>query len=334
MPHISVSEAKTARQCLKLHDYKYRQRLAPKRPALPLLTGNIIHDMLNAYARYQISPGPKVNNPDQVLEEYAKKYEKLFAEERERYGDIIGDSRKIYDGYWRHYKDQPLEVLGSEDFVQTDLGSGITFIGYIDKRYFDPKTGLTWLTDHKVKKTIPDAEERWSDFQLVSYVWAWNREYPQKKVDGVMWDYIRRKAPTVPEQLKSGELTQRKDIDTDLYTYLQEIRRLGLSLKDYQKILQILKEKPNRFYHREILPSPPKKAVDQIVADLKTEAVKIHRLGTRQITRNLSYDCKRCDFFKLCQAELRGLDADYIRKTEYQEKETSAHGREEIDQNS
>lgn len=330
MPHISVSEAKTARSCLKLHDYKYRQRLAPKRQASPLLMGNIIHGMLDAHAGGFLKTGGP--SPEAVLAEYAKKFAKLFIEEREEYGDIIGDAQKIYDGYWRHYAEQPLEVLGSEEFIETDLGSGITFIGYIDKRYREKKTGLTWLTDHKVKKKIPEADERWSDFQLVSYVWAWNRERPKDRVDGVMWDYIRRKAPRIPEQLKSGELTQRKDIDTDLFTYLQEIRRLGLSIKEYKKIIDILRAKPNTFYHREKLPSPPKVAVDQIIQDLKTDAVKIHRLGTKGITRNMSYDCGRCDFFKLCQAELRGLDAAFIRKTEYVEKEISRHGRQEVDQ--
>lgn len=320
---ISVSEAKLHRYCRKAHDYKYRQRLAPKRPAMPLLRGNIGHAMLDAKAAADLKlRRPKAQkDPERVLLLAEKDYNKLFAEEKEKHGDVIGDLRRIFAGYWRRWNDEPLKVLGTEEEIETDLGGGYTFLGYIDKRYQELKTGLRWLTDHKFKKKIPGPDDRFSDFQLVAYSWAWNREHPGDKVDGVMWDYLRSKAPTVPETLVRGGLTKRKDIDTDEHTYRAEIDRLQLDPGEYKEILGILAAKPNTFFARYKLPHPSKHMVDEVVKDLKTEAVLIHRLGTAQITRNMSYACPRCDFFKLCQAELRGLDAAFVRKSEFIEKE-------------
>lgn len=314
MPETSYSRIRLARRCMKAYDYKYNQRLARKKIAPPLLRGTILHEMIEARVYKK--------DPYEVTRKYEKKYRALFRGEQEMYGeDFIEDIDRIFAGYERAYASEPLEYEGSEVFVATNLTPEIRFVGYIDKLAKD-REGRRWLMDHKSRRYIPDEDERFSDLQLVLYVWAWNREFPQRAIDGIMWDYLRTKPPTIPDVLKNGQLTQRKNLDTDYQTYVTELRRHQLDPRLYTETLARLKQRGSSYFYERIrLPNPSKSMIESVVEDARQTAVLVNRLGTSVTARNMTRDCKRCDFFQLCQAELRGLDADYVRKAEYEERE-------------
>lgn len=318
MPTVSFSRVKTWRFCHKQHDYRYNQKLQRKRRPVPLLRGNIIGEMLDAraFARMGLK---KQKNPFGILLKYKKEYGRLWDEEKERYGDVIGDVRRLFEGYERKYADDNFEYLGVEEFVGLNLVKEIRFIGYIDKRVQDAQERM-FLMDHKANKTIPDEDQRFSDLQKVFYIWAWNDNFPQKRVTGFIWDYIRTKPPTIPEQLQSGELTQRKNIDTDYWTYLSRLRELKLDPEPYRDTLARLKKMADRTYQRIPMPAPPKALIANVLEDLKSTAIEIHT--SRNTDRNMTRLCpSTCEFFHLCRAEVSGHDANYVRKTEYEERE-------------
>src|SRR5688572_23071166 len=117
MPTVSFSRAKVWRRCHAMHHYKYHLRLARKRRAIPLLRGQILGEMLDARAM----PHLVKKDPYKILRKYEKLHAKQFLEEREKYGDVPGDVRKLFDGYSRKYANENLEYLGFEDFVAIDL---------------------------------------------------------------------------------------------------------------------------------------------------------------------------------------------------------------------
>lgn len=325
MPSVSFSRMKTYRRCHKQHDYKYNQNLARKRRAIPLLRGEILGQMLDARAMPELVK----KDPYKILRRYAKQYEKLFLEEKEKYGDVPGDVKKLFEGYERKYANENLEYLGFEDFVALDLVKDIRFIGYIDKRVKDAQ-GRSFLMDHKSHKTIPNEDQRFTDLQKVFYIWAWNEINPSKPVTGFIWDYIRTKAPVIPEQLKNGQLSQRKDMDTDYWTYLGEIKRLRLDVDDYLEFLAMLKKKPDTRYIRVPMPKPNNAIIQNVLADLKATAVEIHTSKSKD--RNMTRMCPSdCDFYSLCRAEVSGLDADFVRKNEYEEREPNEREEAEED---
>lgn len=316
MPTVSFSRVKSYRRCHAQHDYKYNQNLARKRRAIPLLRGTILGEMLDARAM----PHLVKKDPYKILAKYAKEHAKLFAEEREKYGDVPGDVRKLFEGYERKYANENLEYLGFEDFIALDLVKDIRFIGYIDKRVRDQQ-GRTFLMDHKSHKVIPTEDQRFTDLQKVFYIWAWNELNSNKPVTGFIWDYIRTKAPTVPELLKDGKsLQQRKDMDTDYWTYLGAIKRHKLDVNDYMEFLAMLKKKPDTRYIRVPMPKPNNAIIQHVLEDLKSTAVQIHtsKSKDRNMTRMCPHDC---DFYNLCRAEVSGLDAAFVRKNEYEERE-------------
>lgn len=325
MPTVSFSRVKLWRRCHYAHHLKYDKNLSRKRRAVPLLRGEILGQMLDARA----FPDLVKKSPERILKKYSKQYAQLWAEEREKYGDVPGDIAKLYDGYARKYANEGYEYLAFEEFIALDLVKDIRFIGYIDKRVKD-ENGRMFLMDHKSHRVIPNDDQRFTDLQKVFYVWAFNQTNSSKQATGFVWDYIRTKAPTVPELLKSGELSQAKSIDTDYWTYLAEIKRHKLDVKKYMDFLAMLKKKADTRYIRVTMPNPSKKLIDNVVTDLKATAIEIHTSKARD--RNMTRMCPSdCDFYNLCRAEVSGLDADYVRKNEYEEREPNEREEAEED---
>ena len=325
---VSQSTIKTWRRCRAKYNYRYVQLIERKRPVLQLIRGTMIGKCLDAIALHRVDP--KSPKWQLALEPYRKQYAKLFAAEQEHYGDPIAEVERIISRYEQVYAGDGFTYQKGPDgspcelSVKVDLLPGVVFTGSIDKMPRD-KQGRIWDMDHKSHKNIPDAENRFADIQQVLYMWAAPLSgYP--KLSGVIWDYLRTKPPAIPEQLKNGELTRRKNIDTDYDTYLAEVTRLKLNPKDYLEILTPLKSRGSMdFFQRVQLPNPPAVLINNIVADLKSTAAEIHKLGGSDKTRSLAFDCNRCEYNLVCQSDIRGLDSSFIRKTDYQINQDPRH---------
>jgi len=332
METISYSEVSAYRRCPKSWEYRYKERIKRKRRGVRLLIGSILHEMLDAYImpKIQRAEGNKSYegaDPWDVLENYAEQYSAYFEEERDKYGDIIGNCGLIFEAYLRKYRRDELTYVASEFPIEIDLsqlGSNaipVTVIGFIDKIAVDQQK-RRWVMDHKFMKSIPSAEDRFSELQLLLYVWLYGMQKPADKIDGVCWDYARSKPSTVPEVLKNGQLSKRKNLDCDPYTYLKTIRANGLNDADYVDMLEHLEGKEETFFERVFLPLPGTDMVVEVVSDfLQTTAEIQAKREDGRCARSMSpFNCATCDFRPLCEAEVRGLDADFIRKSEYEER--------------
>lgn len=311
---VGFSRLKAWRRCHRLYWYRYILFLKRKRPRVQLIRGTILHEMLNARAQGK--------DPFKILAEYEKKYKALFLEEREEYGDLIGDCRKIFTTYASTYKNDGMTVIASEHEIRVPLIPGVAeFKGTIDRVLLEKKVKRRWISDSKSHKNIPGEEVRFSDLQTVFYQWAWNLVNPRRPADGVMWDYLRTKLPAEPEVLKSGKLSQRANIDTTYEVASAAVaahcKRTKEDPKDYAEWLAELKGREGKFLKRVFLPSPPRVMIDTIVAEMKLTAGEIVQRAESDHSRNLTKDCSWCEFRDLCHAELRGQDSDFVRKTEF-----------------
>ena len=319
MPSTSWSEVNLYRRCPRAHHNRYVRRLQRKRPIIPMLVGKILHDMLDAHVLTK-----KLTNVDKdawdVLEEYAQEYRKFFEEEREEHGDIPGNCERLFESYLRRYRDDDLHYEGTEEFVATDLATDLRFNGYIDKVATDG-AGRRWLVDHKFHKSIPDAEHRFHELQLILYIWAWNRWQADRPADGIMWDYVRTAPPTEPTVLKSGELSQKANIRCDRSTYEAAIKREGLDPKPYAKFLKHLEKNDLMFFERVFLPAPRKAQIEMIVEDFRTTAITIQNMKGIAPRHMSKFNCQGCEFKALCEAEVRGHDVKFVEKAHYQTRE-------------
>src|SRR3972149_7794492 len=133
----SQSRVKKWRRCKKAHDYRYNQRLQKRRKQVRLFKGDLIHQMLSAQTLLQLFPKAPRDTPEDILRKASKKYRVLLKEEKEMYGDIIDDCRRIFEAYNRRYVEDRLIPISSEEYVSTLLTPDIQFDGYIDNRVKD-----------------------------------------------------------------------------------------------------------------------------------------------------------------------------------------------------
>lgn len=302
---VSHSKLRVFKRCHKQYNYRYVQKLRKKIKNKNLYMGSIVHEALEAHFLNQ--------DVQAIYDEYQKEYNKLFEEERVELEGIVELSEKVVNNYIEHYKDDPLEVLEVEKLINVELCEGVILEGKVDLIASDKK-GRVFIQEHKTCKSLPDEATRMSDVQTVIYNWALQKE--GYKIHGVIWDYLRKKAPVVPEPLKKGGLSKNMSIDTTYSTYLQAIKDNGYDPKDYSDILERLKNKANTFFDRVKLPFN-QALVNTVVEDAITTSKIIQHLGTTLQDRNLTRDCSWCDYYNLCQTELRGIDSDYLKKKEF-----------------
>lgn len=320
MFQLSQSKMRLWRSCRRAYHYKYFLNIEPRRPKPVLVRGRIIHDMIEAH----INGG----NPWRVLDKYRKEYAKLFAEQREMYGDLIGDIERIMKYYFIWWSADPIEYLKhprtkkrAEHEFEVVMDGPIKFTGKADS-LGRTKDKRVWLVEHKSMKSFPTDEFRYTDIQSALYVEKLERTWPGLKIDGVCWNYIRAKPPTVPELLKSGELS-RREIDTVWPVYLDAIKAHKLDPLDYRDMQERLEGKWDSFYKRVYL--PVNRAIThnlngEMIATAN-EMAELHDEEAMHV-RNMTPMCSRqCEYYGLCQAQLRGLDDEWILKKEFKQRE-------------
>ena len=297
---VSWSRIKSWKRCRKQHHYKYVERLEAKRKPPALLRGKLLGQLIEAHCSGQ--------NWKTLWAKLSKEHRTLFSAEVEMYGDFKVEIPRIMEGYVKRYGKEKTIALEHEEFLE--LAPGILLSTRNDGILIED--GKKWLKETKTHRNIPDEETRFSDLQTVIYYALLKAKY---KLSGVIWDYVRTKPPTVPQQLKDGGLSKR-NIESTPEVYLSEIKRLKLNPADYEDILSELKEKEDNFYLRVKLPEPSQHLIDATISDF-TQTAQFMRDHPDLQDRNMGRDCPRCEFYALCQAELRGLDSHFIRKSEF-----------------
>lgn len=313
---IHQSSIKTWRHCHKAYDYKYIQKLTKRHTPNALIRGTIVHAMIEAKA--------KGEDPWEIFDNYMEENYKVFNEEEEYFGieEMISD---IMEGYFSYYKNDDLfPVKVGDRYAEHSFSvplipeENIYFGGIIDMIVKDSK-GRIWLMDHKTHKILPKGDVAYLNIQSNLYAWAMSQSDQLPSPEGMVWNYIRWKQPSKPQVLKNGSLSKTSKIDTTWAIYKKAVREAGLDIKDYQDMEEVLKGKEEDFYVRHYLPFN-KHVQEEILKDTKSTAMEIKYKAGKLKDRNITRDCSWCEFYSLCQAELKGLDTSTILKFDFMEK--------------
>lgn len=314
---VSVSRIKRWKHCPMSHDYKYVHKLITKQKAVPLTMGSWVHSCLEVR--------------DLGLDWLAKlkemkttEYDNMFQEEKVMLGDLPGNVFRIMRAYNQTYLyvDAEWETMSCEqDFMIRIGNTNIILVGKIDKIARHKLSGQVWCWEHKtMKKSIPTEQFRITDVQTAVYIWvmkviASHLNFDKNQIGGVMFDYIRTKPPTKPRLLKNGTMSKAK-IDCDRWTYMAELKKNNLDVKDYEDFIKKLDE--NVFFVR-IPMAKSTTMMELVMKDFIATAEQLQFYSGKTPMRNLSWGCDRpkCEYRDLCIMDLQGSDTSMFIKLRY-----------------
>lgn len=310
---LSNSKAKTWRRCPNKYRYKYPMKLRPKAKALPLEKGTWCHALLQAH--YEGKSWKRVHK------ELTIEFNNLWDEIREDLGDLPSECLRIMRGYLRQYPNDMdrYRVIDAEMDETVELPNGLKLQVIIDLILEDLIDGGLCFWDHKFRGKLGDPEDMMLDPQLTLYFWGLEKMgYCDMRYG--LYNEVRTKVPTVPKQLKAGGLSKAKNIDTDHYTFMREIKRLDLDPRDYDEILtHIATNEETRFFRRTPIPKDPP-VVRTAMKELVDTAIEIQRAEKEmRYPRSFDSSCRwGCEYKDLCIAELHGADIHSIVRSNFE----------------
>jgi len=342
MAAISQSKLKSFRRCQKQYSFRHDyadegKELVRKVPKLSLSRGSWMHSLQEAHHR-QWAGLKKDADWEVVHEKNVAKFNSYFEEEREELGDLPGDAHRLFRAYLRFWRDDEdrytVAKLASgrpaiEFTFEVPLerwGISSPFKGRVDLLLDDLEYGGLWIWDHKWVRRIPDVDDRMMSPQALLYAWALRAELGFD-IRGFVYNYGRTKAPAIPQVLKrpAGMLTQRKNIDTDYYTYAMAIKaQHGEKWKFYAKTvyrdtLLRLRDRDKLWFRRERIPLEPDR-VKRAVQEMIVTAKDMKRRNMKHPPRSYFYNCAQfCDYHDLCVTEFKGLDITPLLRDRYEQ---------------
>jgi hypothetical protein len=172
-----------------------------------------------------------------------------------------------------------------------------------------------WIVDHKTAGQFGATEWLVLDDQCSSYAWALRKQLGLE-VRGVIYNELRKKAPHKPLILKNGTLSLNKSQETTYELYMEMISELGLSIGDYDGILEYLLSQNDRYFRRTRVTFNPQmlQLVEQRILLEAHEMIDdpaIYPTPSR-------FNCTGCRFFAPCVALQEGADYTAILNENYE----------------
>lgn len=222
----------------------------------------------------------------------------------------IGEDTGVVVGTWDY---EPLK--GTEALKKVMLH--IDLAGQGDMVIQD-REGDYWVWENKTTAQIRDMSRLILEEQPGVYHAAMEAKLGVK-ISGVRFNFLRKKLPAIPEELKTGGLTKRQNIDTTYETYMTALRAKNLDPRNYQEVLDRLQDKGNTFFHRE--------DVVRSNSELRILIDRLKRVAEDMVDPDLRiypspdmFKCPMCPMQGPCIALADGSDWRYILDSQYRKR--------------
>lgn len=332
---VSVSQLQTYLSCAKKWEYGYIEEITPRVDRSYLTIGKLCHKGMQVAMQELWTSGNDgkwnlaMSQGVRAIREEYNNYicnTDLLDEEMSDMEQMLHDAVSVftqafeefepwrYEVYTLQKDGHPIPALELHFVVPCAGTKGLH--GYIDAILRDKETGFLWCTDYKFRKSLSPDEEEAYNIQNAVYSWACHKmEIP---ITGTMtWQHVNTPAAD-PTILKDGRISRAK-IKTTWSHYEQFCRDHGQDPQDYylemeEKLRDIEWFRPTYEYRN----TPTiKKIWNDCVLPAARAVSKARSSKVKKYRSMYPWNCKMCQFQSLCQAELRGYDADAIRTREY-----------------
>lgn len=335
-PAISVSDFSSFKRCRRKWDYssRHRKHLTSRKPQKALYLGSGVHNALEAYY------GKSEEDPVEVFVKWAKREkqdiidaqpEDLWQDEIDELDEAIELGKGMLEHYIQWSSENDSEYFDDTLMVEQpflvpvytpkDNRAHCNFYGIIDGLVQD-EYGAYWVHEFKTAKQL-GSRNLTLDEQAVGYMYA-AKELWGIDCAGIMYTILRKKIPTIPKELKNGDISIAKNIATTYEVYHNKLIDYYGSEEEipgdrYEEILTILKEQDNPFFKREKV-----RKTDKEVENFGRRLYDMYRdmFPHPRIYPNPTRDCRwDCPFQEVCEQQSEG--ADYTRTLEHRFEEST-----------
>lgn len=339
---VSVSQIQTFMSCSKKWEYNYIEELTPRveRPFLSI--GKLCHKGMQAAMQYKWEWEHTLRYCREdalraahvaMLSEHNEyvRANSFLAEEMPDIEQILTDAEEVFTQAFWEFDIDKYEVLtlkkDGEEIPALELHFAVPcpptkgLHGYIDAILKDKTTGFLWCVDYKFRKTLAPDEEEATNIQNAVYTYACGKMGID--ITGTMtWQHVNTPAAE-PVLLKGGKVSRAK-IKTTWAKYEMFCRANGIDPEPYreemeEKLADIEWFRPTYEYRN---PETIKRMWEQCIAPAAKAINKLRNASKKKSNldtyRSLyPWNCKMCQYKDLCQAELRGYDAEAMRSAQF-----------------
>lgn len=338
---VSVSQLMVHMSCPKKWEYGYVENLTPRVERPFLTVGKLCHkgmqvamqemwkdsraglDTSRESGLYNSWRGTAIGAIGDEWQSYIDSNE-FLAEEIPEQEQILVDAVAVFDQAfeefepWKYevetlYKNgEPIPALELHFLIPCPGSKGMH--GYIDAILREKQTGFVWCTDYKFRKSLSDDTEEAYNIQNAVYSHACTKM--GVKITGTMtWQHCNTPASD-PAINKNGTISRAK-IKTTWPHYAEFCRANGVDPEPYREEMEPKLADIEWFRATYEYRNPD--TVKRIWKDIVSQAAWAVKKSRNMDNRRLMYpwNCKMCQYQSLCQAEIRGYDAQAIRLREY-----------------
>lgn len=337
MYNIHISDIRNFRACRRKWDWSsaLRQNLEPSVPYAPFFVGRAIHYCLEWYY------GPEHRNIWESLEQFEANETKiagnLWQSEQEKWDESIELIEELLQHYmlWVQvdtmpYRDDTLEFIDLEipfnvPLYNPETGAEdkeVRLEGRFDGLVFHKPTQTYWIWECKTARSITElAKSLENDEQAGAYIYAAQmlRNIP---ITGVLYNILRKRAPSHPRILDSGYVSKAKG-DFTMFSYVADVRRAHpdwdwqMIQEHYGSVFYEYSIQDNGFFAR----FPIKRSQEEItnlMANLYWTAKEMVDPNLRVYPAPTFIQCNFCPFRAPCLAKNRNGNYEELLRAEYQ----------------
>lgn len=344
MTSVHISDIRSFRSCRRKWAWAspLRENLEPVVPYAPFFTGRAFHAALEFFYRDGIPF-------DQTLDKYLTseeasmaKIEELWDVEKANFNEQIELIRAIiiHYGMWQaqddsKYSDRNLEFISLELPFEIPMpvpgGSfhpTITLGGRFDGVVRHKGTGQYWIWETKTTRSVDELTRSLvNDEQCGVYMYAASKIL-NVPIVGVLYNMVRKKAPTEPAWLKNDTISKAKSLDASSFYYKSIVQREFPDWQDdtiyseYGETIEALKENDGKFFRRWPV-YRSEYEINMLMENVYHTAMEMVNPDIATYPAPSWLNCNFCQFRSPCLAMNAGGDYGVLLRAEYQKRESA-----------
>lgn len=337
---VSVSQIGTFLACRRRWHYGYREGLRQRRERDYLTVGKLCHAGMEAAMRRRWECAVGGWDPEfadlqsdgrsaiiDMFNDYMSVTDFLDEERPEQYElcnralDVFDEALEEFDPMrWMPFTvvrdGEPIPALELHFCVPCAGSEGLH--GYIDAALCDLDTGQVWCVDYKFRRTLAADDDERFNLQNAVYMMAC-RQMGIDVAGTITWQ--RYSTPSAVPKFNQDGSVSRSKIKCTWPRFRRFLEEAGLDPADYAEMEEKLADVEMCRATREIRSDEMVNLVWERVVEAASREIAHASFGRETLPYCVPsmdpWTCRMCSFQSLCQAELRGYDAEYVRQTEY-----------------